>query len=262
MKKISGILLLLLIINGCTTLPATVEIDPAETGDVVESFKAMVGAWRQCDCSVDAEADIEFNSFFYHGVVNGYLQAMSPSYLKFVGINPLGQPLVVLLSDGEYFHYLVVPQAKAYQGNVHGRTFTGYAPDGFQPGFVFSWLVGRLAPGVVKILTVSRGRQEQGYWLRLLAGKGSQESLVLFDDQAGVIRRRLIMDKNNEIVMNVLYDAYTSAPCPLPGSITIESPAHNSSMEIKLTGWLDNVALGPEEFSCHLPAGFSRVMVP
>ncbi len=262
MKKISSFVFLLLLISGCATLPKTVEIGPAEIGAVVERFRAMIAEGSRCASCIDAAARVEFKSVFNKGVVSGYLQAMSPSCLKFVGINPLGQPLVVLVSDGERFHYLLVPEAKGFQGNVSGETFAKYAPHGFQSGQSFYWLVGRLAPGLVKVMAVSRDQEEQGYWLSLLTGKNGIAGMVLFDDKDMVIRRHLLVDDQDEIVMNISYDDYTPAPCPRPGRITISSPAHNGSLEIKLTDWLDDVSLGPEYFSCRLPAGFSRVVVP
>ena len=259
-KGVGSIVLLLLLVSGCATLPGGDATGPAETREVVASFKAMIAEQRSCPSAVDAAARVEFKSVFRHGVINGYLQAMSPSSLKFVGINPLGQPLVVLVTDGENFHYLVVPEAKAYQGNVHGKTFAKYAPDGFQPGFSFYWLLGRLAPGVVKIMEVSRDRENQGYWLKLRSGEVN--SLVLFDDCNRVIRRHLIVDDQDEIVMNIFYDDYTEPPCPLPGRITVKSLVHNSSMEIKLTDWLKDAELDDSDFSRRLVPGFSLVAVP
>jgi hypothetical protein len=260
-KKIS-ILIFLLLISGCATLPATVKIDPDEIRDVVKSFKAMISERHQCGSCIDAAARVEFKSLFQNGVVNGYLQAMSPSFLKFVGINPFGQPLVVLVTDGNLFHYLVVPEAKGYQGNIRGETFRRYAPDGFQPGFAFYWLTGRLAPGVFKIMAVSRDKEGQGYWLKLCADGNNSKSMILFDAQAGVIRRHLIIDDQDEIIMNIFYDEYTKVPCPLPGKITVKSLIHNSSMQIKLTDWLQDIDLDSENFSCRLPGGFERVIVP
>ncbi len=262
MKKISALLFLLIMLGGCASLPETVEISPEKTSDVVSSFKAMIREQGRCPSCIDAQAAVEFKSFFHKGMINGYLQAMAPSFLKFVGVNPLGQPLVVLVTDGEFFHYLSVPEATGYQGDVYGETFRKYAPDGFQPGFTFYRLTGRLWPGVFKIMTVSRDEETQDYWLRLRAGENGAESLILFDPQARVIRQYLLIDQQDEIIMNIYYDNYTAPPCSLPGRIEIKSLVHNSSMQIKLTDRLLDINLGTEEFSCRLPAGFKRIMVP
>ena len=117
---------------------------------------------------------------------------MTPSSLKFVAVNFLGQPLAVLVSDGEIFRYLSITESKSYEGNVSGETFAKYAPGGFQPEQTFYWLVGRFSPGIIQIRDVSRDEDGRGYWFKMNYKQSDMMSLVLFDPQGLVIRRHLL----------------------------------------------------------------------
>ena len=249
-------------LGGCSVLPHTLDTPSVEKREAISLFKTMISHQRECACCVDAAVNVTFKSLFYSGTINGYLQAMTPSSLKFVGINPLGQPLVVLVSDGETFHYMSVPESKGYEGSVSGETFARYAPDGFQPEQTFYWLVGRLSPGVIQIRDVNWDEEGLGYWFKMNYKQSDMMSLVLFDPGELVIRRHLVVDDHDEVIMNIFYDDYTAEPCPLPGRITVKSLLHNSSMEVSFMDWLNDISFSPDEFELRLPSGFVRVIVP
>ncbi len=249
-------------LGGCSVLPHTLDTTAVEKQDAISLFKTMISQQRECGCCVDAAVNVKLKSLFYAGTINGYLQAMTPSSLKFVGVNLLGQPLAVLVSDGEIFRYLSIPESKGYKGSVSGETFAKYAPDGFQPEQTFYWLVGRLSPGIIQIRDVSRDEEGLGYWFKMNYKQSDMMSLVLFDPQGLVIRRHLIVDDHDEIIMNIFYDDYTAEPCPLPGRITVKSLLHNSSIELEFMDWREDVSFSRDEFELRLPPGFSRVIVP
>ena len=254
------VFLLLVIVNGCTSIPSSVSIPESESRPVIDLFKDMVTQQSSCQCCLDANAVVTFKSIWDSGTINGYLQAMSPSYLKFVGVNPFGMPLAILVTDGSEFRYLPIPEKKGYEGNVSGTTFTKYAPEGFLPEHGFYWLIGRLYPGTIKIVDVRKSEEGDGYWFELSYGQGAR-SLVLFDEQALVLKRHIVVNDQEEKILDVSYSSYQNGSCPLPGEITVRSLIHNSTLIIKLSDWLPDPVFSQDDFLYEIPFGFERVSV-
>lgn len=254
------VILLFLLFSGCATLPDTVAIPLSRQESLISDFKEMVLSQKHCPCCIDAEATVSFSSIWQKGTLSGYLQIMSPSYLKFVGITPFGQPLAIFVTDGESFRYVAVSEAKEYEGVVQGTTYTKYAPEGFLPQHGFYWLIGRLYPGQITILNVSLDAENLGYWFELSYGNGTK-SLVLYDDREKVLLRHIVVNDEGKKILNMLYDEYSNAACPLPGKVTVTSLAHNSTMELRLRSWLPEVSFSENDFTYNSPPFYERVIV-
>ncbi len=246
--------------SGCAKLPDTLEIPQSEMEAVSGRFQQWIAGQKQCRAGIDARASITLSSIWQKGTLSGYLQAMSPSYLKFLGINPLGQPHVIFVTNGEGFRFVSVPDKTEYKGTVKGASYTKYAPQGFLPEHGFYWLTGRLHPGRITILDVSLDEEERGYWFDLSYGNGTR-SLVLFDDEKNVMLRHIVLNAEGEKILNVFYDDYVEGACPLPGKITVTSLLHNSSMELVLADWLPDASLSKVDFTYFSPPDFKRVVV-
>lgn len=264
MRRLSGIVLfalvLLITFGGCSPLPDRVAVDRDELSPLMDAFLDMVAEQKDCQCCIDARATVVFSSVWQKGTLSGYLQAMSPSFLKFVGINPLGQPLAVFVTDGESFRFAAVPQARGYEGEVEGETYAKYAPEGFLPEQGFYWLIGRLVPGPMRVVDLRRDRDGNGVWFELDYANHTR-SLVLFEPERGVLGRHIVINDGGKKIFDVRYDDYTAGSCPLPGRITVSSLVHNSSMEILLDDWLPGVSFAEDDFTYEFPPSFERVVV-
>lgn len=245
---------------GCAGLPGTEAISEREKERLIGELREMVARQQQCNCCIDAQATVSFSSIWQKGTLSGFVQAMSPSYLKFLAVNPLGQTMAIFVTDGDFFRYVPVLEAKQYEGKVTGTTYAKYAPAGFLPEHGFYWLIGRLYPGRIKILDVTHDRQDQGYWFEISYGNGTR-SIVLFAEEQGVLLRHIVVNDKGEKIFNVLYDQYTTGSCPLPGKVTVTALIHNSTMEIRLADWLDSPTFVSDNFTYDAPPSFDRVAV-
>jgi hypothetical protein len=245
---------------GCARLPQTIAISSSEAFQVTTSFKEMVARQKECGCCIDCQARVSFDSIWEKGTVAGYVQSLSPSFLKFVAVNPFGQPLFILATDGISFQYVSVPEAQGYEGSVAGETFSRYAPEGFSPESSFYWLIGRLSPGILSISDISKSKEGNDYWFDFYYENGPR-NLVLFDAEQQVVLRHLLIDENDEPVFDVSYGDYQKGECPLPGTITIGSLIHNSTLELKLYDCFPDVSFPRQYFDYHIPAGFKRTDV-
>ncbi len=252
---------LLVFLSGCAGLPGRLPHSGPESLLVRQSFKEMVGQQRQCKNSVDADITITLDSSLYSGTMSGYLQAKAPAFLKLVGINPFGQPLVVLVSDGENFSYALLSESLSYEGRVDSEAFRRFAPTGFDPATSFYPLTGKLAPGEVRILATSSDQEGRGAWLELESIQDNIHSLVLFEPERQLIRQYLQFNEDGKVALKIGYGDYSAGPCSLPGLITITSSDHAGELLIRLRDWQTDTPFSAADFALELPPVFKRVKV-
>ncbi len=260
LRRLSLITLLGFMLTGCVHFPDLDPVSEIETQAVRDRFKEMIAAQESCHCCLDGAVRASFDNFFDAGSVAGYLQAMSPSYLKFIAMSPLGQPLLILTSDGESFQYVDVTKQVEYVGSVTGQTFQKYAPVGFSPEFTYYWFTGRLRPGEVKIGVASRAQDDRGYWIDLYYNDG-RKNMVLFDPVTLHIYHHLVYNTEGEVLLEILYDDYSPESCGLPLSITVKSLTWDTTLALTIADLVDNVSLSSGDFSYTLPAAFKREVV-
>lgn len=263
----------LVLLTGCAAdfMPIA---DREEGAAVIRAFYEMLAGHQDCSGFLDAEMEVKIvgpGLFGNHtGVLSGYLQAMAPSYLKFVGLNPLGQPQLVVATDGQGFSSIVVAEAKSFEGPVNSAKFKKYAPPGFSPEVSFFWLAGRLARDRIEVAEVSRapGGDQVGYWLTLVAdGDDGLTDSLLFDPQQRVILQHMVRDREKRVVLEVSYDDYRTsfssnrASCPLPCTITVSSLPYRRKMILSLGEIYPETVFTPADFELELPEGFERVLV-
>ncbi len=255
---------LLVLLGGCFALPRAVDLaSDGERDGVATAFERLRQRQDACHCCIDVAVSVTLKGLLRSGSVSGYLQAMSPAYLRFVGLSPIGQPLMILVTDGDRFQYLAVDQGKGYEGSVAAETFVRYAPAGFRPHESFYWLSGRLPPGEAAVEEVGRALDASGYWLTVRVG--NERRRLLFDPVAGVIRRQQVLNGAGDDLLEARYEAFRAAGangCLLPGRIVVTTRQHSGTLEIVLSDWLDESALTEKDFSFALPPGFEQVEVP
>ena len=277
-------------IQGCArpalqTYPASGQ-QIAKTLEAFDRYQEISAA--ACNCCLDAEADaaLSVSGWFsdHTEKVSGFLQAMKPGYLKFIVINPLGQPLFIFLTNGSMFTSLNVLEEKAYSGSVHSETYKKFAPPGFEPEFSYYWLTGRLRPGEIKVQAVKSDREQEKFWLQINHANVSTESMVLFDPVDLVILRHVLRDQQGKHLMDILYaehqvlpgkeSKYAGSvaasigasdtgiePCRIPAHITVSSNTDAGRIELRLHSFLAEVRFSGDDFHIEVPDNFEKLLV-
>jgi len=249
--------------GGCISVPRVADISGKELVRVATSFEQWQHRQGGCHCCIDVAVSVTLKGLLQSGTVNGYMQAMSPAFLRFDGLSPLGQPLMILVTDGDRFQYLAVDQGKGYSGNVDAEAFVKYAPPGFRPHESFYWLSDRLPQGAVVVEKIGRALDTDGYWITIRLD-GDRRRL-LFDPLGGVVLRHQVLDKDGDDVFEAVYEEFRAAGesnCLLPGRITVTTKQHRGTLVIELDDWFDGVDLSEKDFSFISPPGFELVEVP
>jgi hypothetical protein len=252
-----------LLLAGCAGFQVrTAVVSGPEAGAAAAALQRVYSGQNNCKC-FDAEVTVNLaisswsgdraESFF------GYLQTMSPSHLKLVGINPFGQPQLIVVMDDRRLRSVLVPEAKVYTGDVRAKTFKKYFPPGFEPGDVFSWLAGRPPIGDATIKATREGGDAGGYWFELDRADRVQ---LLIDSEAEVVLRYVLYGRYDNVLVDLRYTDYQDVgDCRLPGKIIIDSPAQNGSLGLELNDPLECEELSITQFSYDLPPGFESITV-
>ncbi len=289
----SGILLLTiffllssLLFTGCAakliqTLPASLQ----EESTVSAAFQDMLKNQANCGCCLDAEVDVTIAVTSWLNdrsvTMGGFLQAMEPSHVKFISVNPLGQPLFIFITDGTVFQNVQVPKSKVYEGNVRSAAFDKYVPAWFEPEHGFYWLAGRLKPGNFEIISIRRDTKKNGFWLQLQYEGSLYRNVILFDPQKSAILRHVLMDSQEKPHIDVQYADYLPlidetgnggnkdverknntedfVSCRLPGSIRIVSHDKSGQINLELHSFLPDSVFSEEDFTIDIPSGFERL---
>lgn len=268
--------------TGCAAkIIETIPVSPQEETAVLTAFQDMLSNQANCGCCLDAEAEVAISISNWlgerSGTMTGFLQAMQPSYIKFVGVNPLGQPLFVFTTDGFVFQNLQVPKGKVYEGLVQSETFNNYVPAWFEPEYGFYWLTGRIKPGSFEIISIRRDQDMNGFWLQLQYAGSPYRNLFLFDLQETVILRHVLIDSDEKPHTDIQYDDYlplvddtgnsgqnkTGEPntCRWPGTIRVVSPHESGQINLDLHAFLPDSVFSSDDFTIDIPSGFKRVPV-
>ena len=281
-------LLASLLFTGCAAkLIQTIPVSPQEESTVSAAFQEMLENQANCGCCLDAEAAATISAANWlgerSGTMTGFLQAMQPSYIKFVGVNPLGQPLFIFITDGIAFQNLQVPRSKVYEGLVQSEAFNNYVPAWFEPMYGFYWLTGRIKPGNFEIISIRRDKEINGFWLQLQYAGSQYRNLILFDLQDTAILRHVLMDSEEKPHMDIQYADYLplvyetenggekdrehknnteeSVSCRLPGSIRVASSNKSGQINLELHSFLPDSVFSEKDFTIDIPSGFKRVSV-
>ena len=243
----------------------------------------------ECACCLDAEADatVSVSGWFSNrtGKLSGYLQAMEPGYIKFVALNPLGQPFLILLTNGKIFKSVNVLEGKAYLGSVNSETFKKIVPPGFDPGFSYYWLTGRLVPGDVEILKVSRDRKQKGYWLQIRYEQSGTESMILFNPEESIVLRQIVMSASGDYLVDLVYGEYQAGhmkvkgvgdraseitgstdsreePCKIPTKLSVTSSVGaEKKIDLEFFSIIPDTEFSPDDFVLEIPDNIELLIV-
>jgi hypothetical protein len=220
----------------------------------------------RCRCCLDAEVDatLSVSGWFSNHTdkLSGYLQARESGNIKFVALNPLGQPVLILMTNGKVFKSLNIFQGKAYVGSTDSETFRKFVPPGIHPELAYYWLTGGIPLQDMEIKEIGRDRDDNGYWLQIQYKESELNSLILFDPVNLVVLRHIFINNNGDHLVDLEYGEYPSEKpdmefCRFPREIRISSTSGtNKEMTLKLYAIIPDAEFSAEDLDIEIPENF------
>jgi len=256
-----------LLLAGCAGFQVRTPVVSGPEGRVAAAtLDKMAADQDPCKC-FEAEVTVKVAISSWGGdraaSFSGYLQALKPSSLKFIGTNPFGQPQLIVAMDNKRFRTVLVPEAKVFIGDVGAKTFSKYAPPGINPGNLFALLSGWVGIGDRVIRSIREGDTAGTFWFELGRSEETGRVHLLFDTRNEVVLRSVVTDRYDKILVDVSYAEYKeTGDCRLPGKVRIESPTQNGRLDMVLSDILPCVELPTDLFDqLPPPPGFESIVV-
>jgi hypothetical protein len=255
-------LVALLLPAGCASVSRLRPVVGPERDQARRVLQRMLDRPTVCGVGVDAQATVALHSFLRNVTLSGYLQAMAPASVRFVGLGPLDQAVVLFATDGQDFRLILVPETTGYEGSVAGATFAKYAPPGMRPESLYYWLIGAVEPGDLQLTAVRAAEDGKGYWFDLRRGDASATHRMLLDVATGRVVAHLLLDENDSVLLSARYDRLPEAPCCLPAGLVMEAPSHSVTMTFSFADCASDREFTAADFQLTIPPVYRKVAVP
>ncbi|OIP48880.1 MAG: hypothetical protein COX17_00965 [Deltaproteobacteria bacterium CG23_combo_of_CG06-09_8_20_14_all_60_8] len=255
-------LVLFLLPAGCASVSRLRSVVGPEREQARQVLRRMLARQADCAAGVDAQATVALHSFLRTVTLSGYMQAMAPASVRFVGLGPLDQAVVLFATDGQEFRLVLVPEATGYEGQVSGATFASYAPLGLRPESLYYWLVGAIEPGDLGLAEVRAAEDGKGYWFDLRRGHDPVTHRLLLDALTGRVAAHLLLDDEDGVLVAARYEGLPDGPCCLPTGLVMEAPAQGVTMTFSFADCAADRKFTAADFQLIVPSVYRKVSLP
>lgn len=253
------LILLVLLLNGCAGRPWTSPVGDDENAIITQTFEEMQRRDASCPSSLDAKATISWDGPGEDKSVTGFLQLMLPTSLKFVVLNPLGQPLYALVSDGQKFQSINTTLRLHIIGKISSLATQYTIPETLFSANWGYWLTGRLQEQGARIETIRRDGSGRGVWITMRSqDEGSLARChLLIEPGTKQLLARILVDVQEETVATISYDQRSGQDACAPVSkITITDLPYGSTLSIDLAEILTDRSFSAANFRLKVPADY------
>jgi outer membrane lipoprotein-sorting protein len=255
-------ILLALLFNGCAGKQpwTTSQVAEEEAAFLRQTFEEMQQRDASCFASLDAEATLVWAGPASKRSVTGFLQLMLPTALKFIVLNPLGQPLYALVSDGREFQSINTSLKQHTIGQIGTLAAQYQIPASLLSDDWGYWLTGRLHEHRATIEAIRRDGSGRGIWLTLRYQGASNlpKNHLLIQPESKQLLTRILVDHQGETIATISYDQRDGQEaCSPPSRITISDLPYRSQLTIDFTDILTDRSFTTANFKLKVPADFT-----
>jgi hypothetical protein len=266
-------LMVMVVSSGCARLPWKQPVDAGRQEAVREVIDEMRRAEASRSACIDADLKIFFTSTVANRAISGYMQLMQPAQIKFVTSNPLGQPLVVFVSDGQRVQFVNTMQTLFTDGNLADFVRVYEIPPVAFASDWSRWLTGRL-PRALEITALREDQQGRGIWVSIAAETSTDSSSmtalrehVLIDPAKKLVIGRLYTDRSgSDIEATIGYDNWLAerdgGELVQPGTITITDLDYSGQLELTFSALQASGQCRPASFELRQPPGYQYQPLP
>ena len=249
--------ILVLILSGCAgKLPTTVEL----TGTQEQEALTLLQQIRQSNCpdTLDADVSLSWQGYGQHRIVNATLQATRKGAFRLSGLDPLGRPFFILVTDGRRFTLVDKLQGRGYTGAVNSVFLRKYIPAGLQLTTCFSFLTAQLPGDKIPLTRFAQTENHKSFWFSFKLSDGMIRQVDI-DPDSGLIYRQVLTDPENRIVLDARYEGYRPRAeiCAVPDRLTVEGEDISGSLQVVFNKLYRGARLPEDIFTLQIPKHFS-----
>ncbi len=258
-QTIPFLLLLLLLNNGCARKPWLEPVEESLDRSIRTTLLIVAEQRASCSMGLNAEATISWSSTFKKKSLTGFLQLLPPSHAKVVAVNPLGQPVLALASNGNSFQTVNTLKREYSQGDLKSFALRYDLPKPLLSGNWVYWLTGHLPSKDEEISVIREDLQGRGFWISNDIENNytvAREYLLLTSDSY-LLLTRIITDSEDNIIARIEYSdwlAYGLCNQPTNIHITKISSGVEATIELKDIIWDDSFT--EKDFDIKVPPGY------
>ncbi|MEW6427037.1 MAG: hypothetical protein AB1568_03255 [Thermodesulfobacteriota bacterium] len=244
-------------LTGCSLLRPARPVEGPVVERVAERLDELRSLAGQCR-GFEADAEVTFDTILQDMAVSGFVIAAHPAAIRFVGMTPFGQPLMIAASDGRRVQYVDVVRQTAYAGAAEADAIRRYfrnpqiVADGY---FLLAGQPVACAPADLRVQAGDGG----GYEVSFRCSGGEIRHSYLLASEAGAILRYRRLQPRGSIQAEIVYRGREQATgCGYPMNIEASGAGLSGTLTIRLNGHAAGDGGGAAGIFSPVPAQFQQ----
>lgn len=257
--------LLVLLIQGCAGKPWTSQVADSETALITQIFAEMQERDTSCFSCLDAKTTLSWDTPGEDRSIAGFLQLKLPTSIKFVVLNPLGQPLYALVNNGQDFQSINTSLKQHIIGKISSLATQNKIPESLLSENWGYWLTGRLHEQGATIEAIHQDGSGRGVWItmRYQDEASLNKSHLLIQPATRQLLARILVDRDGETIATIFYDRRNEKnDCEPVNRITISDLPYGSQLSIDFTEILTDRSFSAANFRLKVPADYETQELP
>lgn len=253
------LILLALFLHGCAGTPWTSPVAENETTLITQTFMEMQDRDASCSCCLDAKTTLSWDGPGEDRSVAGFLQLMLPTSLKFVVLNPLGQPLYALVSDGREFQSINTTLKQHMIGRISSLAARYQIPASLLSENWGYWLTGRLQEKSAIIEAIRRDGSGRGVWITMQYPREAAlaKSHFLIRPETRQLLARILVDHQGDTIATISYEGRSEhEKCSPVTRTTITDLPYRSKLTIDFGEILTDRSFSTTNFRLKVPVNY------
>lgn len=254
-------LAIMVTVTGCARKPWRQPIAEDSRGMMLQVVDEMRQADAQRATCIDADVDIFYTNHLKSQAINGYMQLMQPASVKLISSNPLGQPLIAFVSDGNSIQFVNTFDQFFTDGNLKDFAELYEIPQvAYERGWG-NWLTGRL-PSKGDVTALRQDEAQRGIWVSIAATEATTplNEHLLINPEKKLLLGRIYTDDKDNIDARVDYSNWlpgsSGDPSPQPGQITITHLDYGGKLLLRFADLREMEYCSGRDFILHRPPGY------
>ncbi len=255
-----------LIFSGCAQKRWNEELTEEENKTVEIILRDMQQQEKSCFQSFDTDMKMFWKTPTGDSAVEGYLVLRSPSSIKFVITNPLGQPVFAFTGNGKTFQLLKANEKRHIRGNVRSLAIRNQIPLILARDDWFAYLSGRLPLRKLTVEESAKG-SDNTLWLKIATAKGPYTTGSIYlqiDPAKKKLLSYLFLDDDGDVLAEIRYGKQKTGttPCDVHTDIQVSELPWGSAIRIKLKNISGFNQFKKTDFVLPVPKSFRTQLWP